>query len=67
MLFLGSSNGTTVPRRFVTPTNQDGIPGTGVMDSTTKTSRTLFKSIVKISPPRDMIAARMIEDPATLV
>src|SRR5688572_9801379 len=64
---LRSSKGITVPRRLVTPTKPDGIPGTGVMDSTTKTSRTLFKSIVKSSPPRAMIAARMVGAPAVLV
>jgi hypothetical protein len=58
-----SSNGITVPRRFVTPTKPDGIPGTGVMDSTTNTSRTLRRSIVKSSPPMEIMAARMVADP----
>jgi hypothetical protein len=37
------------------------------MDSTTNTSRTLFRSIVKSSPPIEIMAARIVEDPAAWV
>src|SRR5260370_1498915 len=40
-----STSGTTTPRRFVTPVRTVGMPGTGVTESTGKTSRMLWRSM----------------------
>src|SRR5438093_11411270 len=40
-----STSGTTTPRRLVTPVRTVGMPGTGVTESTGKTSRILWRSM----------------------
>src|SRR5581483_9824859 len=49
-----SASGMTVPLRFATPVRVEGTPGTGVTDSTSKTSRTCLRSTANSSPPRVM-------------
>src|SRR5438034_9729036 len=40
-----STSGTTIPRKLVTPVRTVGMPGTGVTESTGKTSRMLWRSM----------------------
>ena len=46
-----SASGTIIPWTLVTPTNTEGISGTGVIDSSGNTSRTWLSSTAKLSAP----------------
>src|SRR4029450_1202252 len=53
-----SITGNAVPRRFMTPTSGAGAPGTGVMASSTTTSRASTTSTANDRPPRRTRQAR---------
>src|SRR6267142_100529 len=53
-----SITGSTLPRRFITPTSAAGAPGTGVVTSSTTTSRVSPTSTAKGRPPSITTHAR---------
>src|SRR5437899_10887339 len=59
-----SRSGTTIPLRCTTPARARGIPGTGVTESTSNTSRICRKSMAKSSPDRLIRQTRVAVAPS---